>query len=84
MQRIVMCGTIVALSFAFTPTAWAQNAPEVERLRKENELLKKENDLLKKEVVLLKKEIELAARRASPPGRGFAAARLAIEHARPV
>ena len=50
---------MVALSFAFTPTAWAQNTPEVERLRKENELLKKENDLLKKEVDLLKKELEL-------------------------
>jgi hypothetical protein len=56
MQKVVIFGGLTALVFLFPPAARAQNADEVERLRKENELLKKEVELLKKEIELLKKE----------------------------
>jgi hypothetical protein len=65
MQKVVIFGALTALFFLFTPATRAQNANEVERLRRENELLKKENELLKKEIELLKKEAK-----AKPDGAG--------------
>ncbi len=56
MQKVAIFGALTALFFLFTPAARAQNAADVERLRKENELLKKEVELLKKEIEQLKKE----------------------------
>jgi hypothetical protein len=67
MQKVVIFGVLTALFFLFTPATRAQNAADVERLRKENELLKKEVELLKKEIEQLKKEAK-----AKPDGGGDA------------
>jgi hypothetical protein len=63
MQKFVILGALVALFFLSTPATRAQNADEVEKLRRENQLLRKEVELLKKEIELLKKEA-----RAKPDG----------------
>src|SRR5262245_7212210 len=69
MQKVVIFGALAALFFLSTPAARAQNANEVEKLRRENELLKKENELLKKENELLKRENELLKKEAkAEPG----------------
>jgi hypothetical protein len=78
MQKVVTFGALTALFFLATPATRAQNADEVERLRRENELLKKENELLKKEIELLKKQAK-----AKPDGvRGPKASAKSITKAR--
>ena len=54
MQKVVISGALTALFFLSTSAIRAQNADEVEKLRRENGLLKKEIELLKKEIELLK------------------------------
>ena len=61
MQKVVIFGALTALVLLVTPAIRAQDADEVEMLRKENALLRKENELLKKEIELLKKEAQAKA-----------------------
>lgn len=71
MQKVVFVGALTALIFLSTPSGRAQQADEIDRLRKENELLKKEIELLKKEIELLKKEAKTggAEEKAGPQAR---------------
>lgn len=55
-MRLALTATLAMMLTMAGPTARAQDADEVAKLRTENELLKKENELLKKEIELLKKE----------------------------
>src|SRR5437660_322248 len=56
MQKVAIFGALTALFFLLMPATRAQDADEVEKLRRENGLLKKENERLKKEIVLMKTE----------------------------
>src|SRR5689334_8816151 len=58
MRKVTIFGALTALSVLLVPAARAQDAGEVERLRKDNEHLKKEVELLKKENEQLKKELQ--------------------------
>jgi hypothetical protein len=66
MQKFVILGALTALFFLFAPATQAQNAEEVERLRRENEQLKKENEQLKKENEQLKQRSKSEPDGASP------------------
>ena len=66
MQKVVIFGAFTTLFFLFTPATRAQNADEVERLRREIEQLKKENEQLKKENEQLKQQSKSDSNGASP------------------
>jgi hypothetical protein len=85
MQKVVIFGALTALFFLFTPATRAQNADEVERLRRENELLKKENELLKKEIELLKKEAKAKLDGAGSPKTGAKSqTKVSVRHGGPM